>query len=130
MASTHTHWDAAAMSQNPDPPEQAARTQGQPHEHSFAAQLWLWDSRRSDTWTFVTLPKGISGSIEEEAAAGGPRAGFGSVKVRARIDSCIWRTSVFPDAASGCYVLPIKRSVRDSVGIDVGDAVTVHLHRI
>ena len=126
----YTHWDAVSMSRDPNPPEQAARTEGQSDEHTFTAQLWWWDSRRLDTWTFVTLPKGISAEIEEEAAANAPRAGFGSVKVSARIDSCTWRTSVFPDASSGCYVLPIKRSVRDSVGIDAGDVVTVHLHRI
>ena len=127
---THTHWEPVAMSQTPDPAERAARTEGPSDEHTFTAQLWLWDSRKQDTWTFVTLPKGISAALEEEAAASGPRAGFGSVRVSARIDSCTWRTSVFPDAASGCYVLPIKRSVRDSVGIDVGDVATVHLHQI
>ena len=115
------------MSRDPDPPEQVARTEGQTDEHTFTAHLWLWDSRRADTWTFVTLPKGISDAIEEEATARGPRAGFGSVKVSVRIDSCAWRTSVFPDAASGCFVLPIKRAVRQANGVEAGDRVEVHL---
>ncbi len=118
------------MSRTHDLPEQPDGSQAQADEHTFTADLWVWESRRPDTWTFVTVPEGISAAIAEGAAASGPRAGFGSVKVRARIDSCTWRTSVFPDAASGCYVLPIKRAVRDSVGVDAGDAVTIHLHRL
>jgi hypothetical protein len=95
--------------------------------HTFTAGLWLWDARRSDTWTFVTVPPDVTTAIEDEADALGPRAGFGSVKVRARIGVTVWRTSVFPDKESGCFVLPVKRVVREANGVAVGDEVTVIL---
>lgn len=96
-------------------------------EHSFAAQLWAWDARRQGTWTFVTVPPGITAAIQDLAEARGPRNGFGSVKVEARVGATTWRTSVFPDAASRCFVLPVKRSVRDANGLEAGDSLTVVL---
>lgn len=96
-------------------------------EHTFTAPLWLWDARRQDTWTFVTVPAEQSEAIADEAAARGPRAGFGSVRVQARIGATQWQTSVFPDSASGCFVLPVKRAVREANGLRTGDEVTVHL---
>lgn len=96
-------------------------------EHAFTAALWVWDARRADTWTFVTVPPDVTAAIEDLADARGPRAGFGSVKVGVRIGPLTWRTSVFPDSGSGCFVLPIKRAVREALGVGEGDSVTVHL---
>jgi hypothetical protein len=88
----------------------------------FAAELWLWDARRVDTWTFVTLPEDVSDQIREIAA---PGRGFGSVKVRAGVGASSWSTSVFPDKASGCYVLPIKAAVRKKNAVEPGDVIEV-----
>jgi hypothetical protein len=96
-------------------------------EHEFTSELWRWDARRSDTWTFVTVPAHVTAAVEDEADARGPRAGFGSVKVVVRVGGTTWRTSVFPDAASGCFVLPIKRAVREAEGVEAGDSVAVLL---
>jgi hypothetical protein len=96
-------------------------------EHTFRAELWLWDARRADTWTFVTVPGEVTAAIQDEADARGPRAGFGSVRVEVRIGTTTWRTSVFPDSASGCFVLPVKRAVRTANGIEAGDPVDVAL---
>lgn len=96
-------------------------------QHRFTASLWLWDARRADTWTFVTLPPDTSAAIEDEALSRGPRAGFGSVRVQVRLGGSTWKTSVFPDTASQCFVLPIKKAVRRAEGIDVGDEVTVEV---
>lgn len=96
-------------------------------EHTFSATLWLWDARRQDTWTFVTVPPEVSADLADEAAARGPRAGFGSIKVRVSIGSMTWSTSVFPDSASGGFVLPVKAAVRRANGVEAGDDVTVRL---
>jgi Domain of unknown function (DUF1905) len=96
-------------------------------EHHFTAELWLWDARRQDTWTFVTLPPDVSAAVEDEADGQGPRAGFGSVRVEVRIGPSTWRTSLFPDKASGCFVLPVKRAVRRANGVEEGDPVEVEL---
>jgi len=95
--------------------------------HRFIASLWVWDARRADTWTFVTLPPDSSAAVEDEALARGPRKGFGSVRVQVRLGGSTWTTSVFPDAASQCYVLPIKKAVRKAEGIDAGDEVAVEV---
>ena len=91
----------------------------------FDAQLWVWDARRADTWTFVSLPAEVSEDIRERA---GPRRGFGSLRVRVTVGGSTWTTSIFPDSTRG-YVLPVKRAVRTAEKLAPGDvaAVTVEL---
>lgn len=93
----------------------------------FEAQLWHWDARRDDSWTFVSLPADASDEIRERA--GGQRRGFGAVRVRVTVGGSTWTTSIFPEKAPGPYVLPIKRAVREAESLDVGDiaSVTVEL---
>ena len=95
--------------------------------HTFVAELWVWDARRSDTWTFVTVPADVSEHLEDEADARGPRGGFGSIRVEVTVGATTWRTSVFPDKASGCFVLPIKKAVRSANDLEPGDTVHVTL---
>jgi hypothetical protein len=95
-----------------------------PLAYSFRAELLPWEVRR-DLWTLVTLPRDVSEEIRE--VVGDLRRGFGAVRVRARIGATTWSTSVFPQTAGGCYVLPVKRSVRDANRLDVGDEVDVSL---
>jgi hypothetical protein len=88
----------------------------------FDAEVWLWDARRADTWTFVSLPAVESEEIRD--LAGGLRRGFGSLRVRATIGSSTWATSIFPGSGPG-YVLPVKRSIRSAEALNVGDVATV-----
>jgi hypothetical protein len=96
----------------------------------FSAELWVWDARPGDTWVFLTVPEHIGEAIDDHATAAGPRAGFGSVRVEVRMGGTTWRTSVFPDKASGCFVLPVKRSVRDANAVGPGDTVVVALRAV
>ena len=97
----------------------------------FTAPLWLW-SGEGGSWHFVTVPHEQSAEIRLEAAAAGPRRGFGSVGVEARIadpsagpgQAVTWRTSVFPQKA-GTFLLPVKADVRRRAGVAAGDEVTV-----
>jgi hypothetical protein len=93
----------------------------------FSAELWIWDARRVDSWTFVSLPAEASRDIRD--LVGGQRRGFGSVPVQATVGGTSWSTSIFPDSAHGVYVLPVKRDVRRAEDLDVGDTamVTVEL---
>lgn len=94
----------------------------------FDAELWKWEARRADSWTFVTLPADVSEEIRD--LAGGSRRGFGSLRVRVTVGGSTWTTSIFPGSGSGNYVLPIKRPVRTVEALDVGDIATVTVELI
>jgi len=91
----------------------------------FAAPLWRYPS--PDGWYFISLPADVSGEINDMTV--GIRRGFGSVRVVAKVGASSWRTSIFPDKGRGCYVLPVKRAVREAEALGVGDTakVTVRL---
>ena len=90
---------------------------------AFSAELWRYDGETG--WFFLSLPSELADAIQEES---GPLAkGFGSVKVSVRIGSSQWATSVFPDRARGTYLLPVKKSVRLTEGLDGGDTIQVEL---
>ena len=95
---------------------------------AFDAELWIWDARRADTWTFVSLPTEASEDIRDLAS--GPRRGFGSLRVRVTVGESTWKTSIFPDSARGSYVLPIKRSVRTAEALQPGDVATLTVELI
>ena len=86
------------------------------------AELWLHDGAAG--WHFVTLPAEVAERVREEA--GEPR-GFGSVRVEVTVGRTTWRTSVFPDARSGSFVLPVKAEVRRREDLLVGDVVRIRL---
>lgn len=91
---------------------------------TFEAELWVWDARREEGWTFVSLPADASAEIRDLADAA-PRRGFGSVRVRVTVGGSTWTTSVFPDSARGTYALPVKKPVRTAESLAVGDVATV-----
>jgi hypothetical protein len=94
----------------------------------FDAELWVWDARRDDSWTFVSLPAEASEEIRE--LTDGSRRGFGSVRVKVTIGGSTWRTSIFPDGARGVFVLPVKRAVRRAESLDAGDVAAVKVELI
>jgi hypothetical protein len=73
---------------------------------------------------FATVPADISEDVRD---MGLPRKGFGSVRVRVRLGTSAWRTSIFPDSKSGCYVLPVKKAVRTKEKVGIGDMVDVEI---
>lgn len=89
----------------------------------FEGEIFRWSAREQD-WYFAALPQDLSAEIREIPR---PKRGFGSVRVDVRIGATRWRTSIFPDATQGAYVLPLKRSVRDAEGIGDAGVVSVEL---
>jgi len=94
----------------------------------FDAELWIWDARRGDSWTLVSLPGEASEEIRDLADE--VRRGFGSLRVRATVGGSTWTTSIFPDSAHNAYVLPIRRAIRKSEALDAGDVATVTVELI
>ncbi|WP_035865624.1 DUF1905 domain-containing protein [Cryptosporangium arvum] len=95
---------------------------------TFDAELWIWEARRDESWTFVSLPEDASDDIRDLTA--GLERGFGSVRVRARIGLSTWTTSIFPDRKRGAYVLPVKRAIRTAQSLEAGDTTTVEVELI
>ena len=91
----------------------------------FEADLWLWSAKAGESWVFVTVPEEASDEIRDLA---GPPRGFGSVRVEATIGATTWRTSVFPNSDEpGTFALPLKKAVRRSEELEVGDSAAVML---
>jgi hypothetical protein len=86
-------------------------------DFSFSAPLWLW--KEGATWHFITVPEEPSAAIKSFAPEA--KRGFGSVRVKVKIGSSEWQTSVFPSKETGGYVLPIKKAVRTAQGLCVGE---------
>ena len=91
---------------------------------SFTAELWC---ESGGTWRFVTVPGDLSDVIRFES---GPPSGFGAVRVEATVGGTTWRTSVFPSAGRGAYVLPMKAAVRRAEDLEDGDPVPVMLRLV
>lgn len=96
------------------------------HRYRFRAPLWIWEASGGGSWHFVTLPEDAADEIEA-IAEGGPRRGFGSVRVEVTVGPSTWRTSIFPSKESGSYVLPVKKAVRTAAEVEEGDDVDVEL---
>lgn len=84
----------------------------------------LWEYQGEAPWVFITLPAEDADEILDKVPEPG---GFGSVKVAVTIGESRWQTSVFPDKASGSFVLPVKKSIREQEGLSPGDTADVEL---
>jgi Domain of unknown function (DUF1905) len=84
--------------------------------HTFVSRIWLWPGENA-AWHFMTVPNEVSEKIKKVTVEKSNRRGFGSVKVSVTIGKTTWHTSIFPDSRSGCYLLPIKLSVRKTEGL-------------
>ena len=71
--------------------------------------------------------RGRGGRRDPRGGAYRGKGGFGSAKVTATIGETGWRTSVFPHKASGGWLLPVKKAVRQAEGLNEGDRVRVRL---
>lgn len=87
----------------------------------FTNPLWLWQGKGA--WHFITVTSDVSSMIKALTE----RRGFGSVRVSACINDHLWKTSIFPDSKTGCYLLPVKAQIRKATGLRVGDLTRVLL---
>jgi hypothetical protein len=93
-------------------------------QHRFRAELWEHSPGEAGSWHFLTVPGELCEEITLEA---GPREWFGSIRVEVRIGATTWRTSLFPDAATGTLVLPVKKPVRRAEDLHAGTVCEVTL---
>ncbi len=91
----------------------------------FDAEVWVWQARRTETWTFVSLPADAADEIADVADR--YARGFGSLRVDVTIGQTRWRTSIFPDSGRATYVLPVKKAVRTAEGLEIGQNARVRV---
>ncbi|WP_225753927.1 DUF1905 domain-containing protein [Actinotalea sp. Marseille-Q4924] len=96
--------------------------------YEFDAEVWVWDARKTDTWTFVSVPEAQADEILD--VVGSRARGFGSVRVEVTIGRTVWRTSLFPDSSAGTYVLPVKKAVRTAEGLLPGTTTHVRVELV
>ncbi|THK39385.1 DUF1905 domain-containing protein [Ensifer sp. MPMI2T] len=89
----------------------------------FDAELWLYPGKGG--WHFVTLPKDIALEIKFLAEPG--KRGWGSEAVIACTGKTEWTTSIFPDKASGSFLLPVKAEVRRQEKLTAGQTIRIRL---
>ena len=101
------------------------------HEtHTLTTPLWIWTTDKAPaSWHFLTLTGEVAEAIHALALMRrlefGRKRGWGSIKVTATIGETSWQTSIFPEKASGGWLLPVKASVRKNEGLVSGDMVIV-----
>ncbi|MBB4184529.1 hypothetical protein GGE07_001155 [Sinorhizobium terangae] len=89
----------------------------------FDAELWLYPGKGG--WHFVTLPRDVALQIKFLAEPG--KRGWGSGAVIARTGETEWTTSIFPDKASGSFLLPVKADVRRKEKLAAGQTIRIAL---
>lgn len=87
------------------------------------AELWRYQGKAG--WCFLTLGKSTSEAIRTFIR--GDSSAWGSVKVSVSIGDYDWQTSIFPDAKSGSYLLPVKKKVRTALHLSEGTMVRATL---
>ncbi|MEM9634086.1 MAG: DUF1905 domain-containing protein [Pseudomonadota bacterium] len=88
----------------------------------FSGELWL--SPGPGGWTFIMLPQDCADQIRFYTGSRKGRA-WGMIKVKASIGSSTWDTTIWPDKASGSFLLPVKTAVRKAEKISAGDKAEV-----
>jgi hypothetical protein len=83
----------------------------------------VWLHAGDAGWHFLTLPDEVADEIRARRAGSGPA--FGSVAARVTLGATSWATSLFADAKSSSYLLPLKAQVRRLEGVVAGDTVSV-----
>lgn len=91
----------------------------------FTFDAPVWEHEGPGSWHFVSLPPDVADEIAERAE--GRTGGFGSVRVEVTVGGSTWRTSLFPDARRGTYVLPMKKPIRTAEALVDGSWATVRL---
>lgn len=85
----------------------------------YNGEILFW--RDPAPWYFVTVPEKQSRDLEDILRF--VTYGWGMIPAIARIGETEWKISLVPK--NGCYIVPIKASVRKAENLEEDDKVTV-----
>lgn len=88
-------------------------------------KIWIWPTQAA-AWHFVY----VDGEVKDKIVKVAKKHHMGMIKVRATIGATSWDTSIFPHKKEDCYLLPIKKSVREKEDIFDGDEITITLNLV
>lgn len=91
--------------------------------YAMRAALWLYPGKAG--WYFLTLPKKRGADIRTRFGA--MARGWRSLPVAVTVGATRWKTSIFPEARSGSYLLPVKAAVRKKEKLMEGKSVAFTL---
>ena len=93
------------------------------NKYKIKAKIWLYPGVAS--WYLVSLPKTISKEITE--LFGFMKRGWGSLRVKVKLNNTNWETSIFPNKKTQTYFLPIKKDIRKKENLKNNDMITFFL---
>lgn len=91
-------------------------------EFEFINKIWLYNNQKG-SWNFITLPEVLSSEIKRLFSQ--TSRGFGSIKVEVDLGLSRWQTLIFPDSKTGCYLLPLKKTILDKNNLAAGQKTSV-----
>ncbi len=99
------------------PPNNSSKT------FQFTATVFIYPSAAA-AWYFVSVPSKDAVMIKNTVPK---QRGFGSVPVYVEIDGLVFKTALFPNKYAKSYILPLKKAIREQLGIVVGDSISVSI---
>ena len=98
--------------------------------YRLTATLWRWEGANSGAWFFASIAgetgEALSATALMARLESGRRAGWGSVKVVARVGATAWQTSAFPSKEEG-WIVPVKAAVRKAERLAEGEPFALEL---
>jgi hypothetical protein len=84
----------------------------------FQKKVWLWPGENAP-WHFVYVDGKEKDTIKKTAN----KHHMGMVRVKVKIRKTEWETSLLPHKREDCYLLALKKEIRNKEGIMVGDTI-------
>lgn len=85
-------------------------------------KIWIWPTSTAP-WFFVY----IDGQVLKNILKVAKKHHMGMIRVEAKIGKTSWQTSLFPHKKEHCYIMPIKKQIREKEDIWDGDMVSISL---
>jgi hypothetical protein len=84
--------------------------------------VWIWPIGNAP-WHFIY----IDGKVKDDIKKVATPHHMGMIRIEATIGGTSWETSLLPHKREDCFLLAIKKSIRQKEGVYAGDTIDVTL---